>query len=191
MRSIQLPYTLEDRSGLLSASDYGDIYDRLFLRVAPHPQQPERNVWAIYNMGRRSSRHGDSRHFDKHPAVVLVFGKDGELGDIHFVQPPASSSVPMSKYLRKTTLFGGSLSRKFKGSDGGEYRWIYQTVDNHEWSCLNGENYLVAHFDLKPPNIPVYGVSGNTLTVHEGFAHLVIEILASLTIMRYIAEHRL
>lgn len=40
--------------------------------------------------------------------------------------------------------------------------------------CLSEEDYLVAHYDLRQPHMPAYGVSGNTLTVHESFAYLCI-----------------
>jgi hypothetical protein len=73
--------------------------------------------------------------------------------------------------------------------------------------CISEENYLIAHYDLRQPHMPAYGVSGNTLTVHESFCHLSIgrllfsipgkwltltsDIMTSLLIMRYIAEHNL
>ncbi|KAF5358768.1 hypothetical protein D9758_008570 [Tetrapyrgos nigripes] len=85
-----------------------------------------------------------------------------------------------------------SLFRKFIGSDGREYRWSHRTTPGQEWTLTTGtENYLVAHFDLKPPDVRAYDVSGNTLTVHEAFIHLSVEILATLTIMRHIAQHNL
>jgi hypothetical protein len=87
-----------------------------------------------------------------------------------------------------------SLSRKFRASDGREYRWQHKTIDDHEWSvrcsssflyhamvgsrfippsqCLSEENYIIAHYDLRPPNVPAYSVSGNTLTIYEAYSHL-------------------
>ena len=38
--------------------------------------------------------------------------------------------------------------------------------------CLSEENYVIAHYDLRPPNVPAYGVSGNTLTVYEAYSHI-------------------
>lgn len=35
------------------------------------------------------------------------------------------------------------------------------------------DNTLVAHYDLKPPNVPVFNVSGNNLVVYEEYAHIV------------------
>jgi hypothetical protein len=107
MRSAPLPYILEDRSGIYNASDFDDIYDRLFLRIAESSHDAETSVSMIYDMGRRSSRRPDSRHFDRQPAVVLDFGANGKLGNVHFMQPPAACSLPMYQYLRKTTIFGG------------------------------------------------------------------------------------
>ncbi|KAH7888275.1 hypothetical protein F5I97DRAFT_978443 [Phlebopus sp. FC_14] len=195
MRRVQIPFTFEDRTGQLHGSDYDDIYDRMFLRVTPYPHSTtgNSNALAIYIMGRRSSRRADTRHLERRPSVVLEFaGPSLGLGTIHFVQPPASSlSIPMNNYLKKTGLFGSSLSRKFRASDGREYRWQHKTADGHEWSCLSEDGHVVAHYDLRPPGVPAYSVSGNTLTIYEAFSNLCIDIFASLTIMRYIAEHGL
>ena len=38
--------------------------------------------------------------------------------------------------------------------------------------CLSEENYIIAHYDLRPPNVPAYSVSGNTLTIYEAYSHL-------------------
>jgi len=190
MTRAPLPYTLEDRTGLQN-SDFDDIYDRMFLRVARLPQQGKSLLTMIYNMGQRASRHRDSLPFRHNPSVILEFGLDESLGNISFKRPDASATIPMSRYLRKTSLFGGSLSRKFTASDGREYRWSYRTVEGQEWSCLTAENGLVAHYDLIPPDMRAYGTSGHTLTIDEAFSHLAIELLASLTIMRHIAQHNL
>jgi hypothetical protein len=185
-----LPYTLEDRTGLAMSSDFDDIYDRLFLRVSQGPQ-PQRDTTLIYNMTRRSSRHRDSLPLQRDPSVALEFGPNGTLGNVTFMQRPSKISIPMARYLRKTSIFGGSLSRKFVASDGREYKWSYRTVQGQEWSCTSEENYLVAHYDLKPPEARAYGVSGNILTIYEPFCSLAIELLASLTIMRFIAQNNL
>ena len=34
------------------------------------------------------------------------------------------------------------------------------------------DNFLVAHYDLKHPNIRVYDVSGHNLIIYEAFAHM-------------------
>lgn len=106
MRSAPLPYILEDRSGIYNGSDFDDIYDRLFLRIAESSHDAETSVLMIYDMGRRSSRRRDSRHFDRHPSVVLEFGTDGTPGSVNFIQPHSAQSLPMYQYLRKTTIFG-------------------------------------------------------------------------------------
>lgn len=106
---MQIPFTFEDRTGRLKGSDYDDIYDRMFIRVAPYPHTSNDATLAIYVMGRRSTRHADMRHLERHPSVVLEFGAPSfGLGTIHFLKPPgASMSIPMNNYLRKTALFGG------------------------------------------------------------------------------------
>lgn len=195
-RTSQLmPFTFEDRTGDLHSSDFDDIYDRMFLRITPysHAAHGNKNTWAIYVMGCRSTRRKDTRHLERHPSVVLEFSETRPgLGTIRFTQSPSSNiSIPMHTYLRKTTFFGGSLSRKFKASDGREFKWQHKSIDGHEWACFSGEGYMVAHYDLRPSCMAVYGVSGNTLTIHEAYSNLCVDILASLTIMRYIAEHGL
>lgn len=191
MRQSPLPYALEDTSGRLTLTDFDDIYDRIFLRVAQSPQPTGRTTLMIYNMHRRSSRRRDSLPFRVEPSVVLRFGANNALGDITFLQSPARFSVPMNRYLQKTATFGSSLSRKFSTSDNNQFRWVHRSVQGQEWSCLTSEGCLVAHYDLKPQDTRVYGVSGNVFTIYEAFAHLAIELLASLTIMRHIAEHNL
>jgi len=187
MRGDPLHYVLEDRYAVYNESDFDDIYDRLFIRIAESSRDAETAVSMIYDMGRRSTRRRDTRHFERQPSVVLEFGSNGALGTIRFMQPTRSSPMSMYQYLRKTSIFGGSLSRRFKGSDGHEYRWNYRTVQGQEWSCLDVDNHIIAHYNLKPPGVPAYQVSGNTLTIHESFIDLAIEIFASLTIMRHIA----
>ncbi|KAK0455633.1 uncharacterized protein EV420DRAFT_1272137 [Desarmillaria tabescens] len=189
MQRGPLPYILEDRTGANTGSDFDDIYDRLFFRVARSPSQ---TATMIYNMHRRASRHRDSLPFTQDPIVVLDFLHDESLGTVSFIRPAGRISQAMSKYLRKTSLFASSLSRKFTGSDGREYRWSYRSVDGQEWTCTTGaENYLVAHYDLKKPDVRVYGVSGHTLTIYEAFVHMAVELMTSLTIMRHIAQHNL
>ncbi|KAF4600400.1 hypothetical protein EYR40_005962 [Pleurotus pulmonarius] len=178
-------YTLEDRTALISSSDFDDIYDRLFLRVS-RPTKATSTM--IYKMKHRSSRHRDSQPLTAEPIVVLDFAPDESLGNISF--PKAKVTVPMARYLRKTSLFGGSLSRKFVGSDGREYTWNRGCVQGQEWTCTT-ENFLVAHYDLKPPQQRVYGTSGNTLKIYQPFFPLAVEIVASLTIMRHIAQFNL
>ncbi|KAL0948848.1 hypothetical protein HGRIS_008969 [Hohenbuehelia grisea] len=184
--SAESVYTLEDRTGHNTCSDFDDIYDRLYLRVA---RLPQRTTTMIYQMRHRSSRHRDSMPFSAEPIVILDFASDESLGNISFTK--AQITIPMSRYLRKTSLFGGSLSRKFTASDGREYTWNRGTVQGQEWSCTTAENYLVAHYDLKPPHQRAYGVSGNTLKIYQPFFPIAVEIIASLTIMRHIAQFNL
>ena len=106
MRQSPLPYTLEDTSGRLTMSDFDDIYDRIFLRVAQSPQPTGKTKLMIYNMHRRSSRRRDSLPFQAAPSVVLQFEANNALGVVTFSQSPASLSIPMNRYLRKTATFG-------------------------------------------------------------------------------------
>lgn len=182
------PYILEDRTGINSASDFDDLYDRIFFHIA---RPPHRSTTMIYGMNFRGSRHRDSLPFSQEPIAVLDFAPDNSLGSISYPELPTKFTMPMNRYLRKMSLFGGSRLRKFVGSDGREYKWGYRVIEGQEWSCTTMDNYLVAHYDLKPPGMRTFDVSGNNLTIYQNFFHLTLEIIASLTIMRHIAQHNL
>ncbi|CDO69462.1 hypothetical protein BN946_scf184817.g22 [Trametes cinnabarina] len=116
----------------------------------------------------------------------MEFNPNGALGTISF--PSLATSMPMNQYLRKTSMFAGPLSRKFTASNGEDYRWLHRGVKEHEWTCVDSRDYVVAHYTLKPPDQPSYNTSGNILTIYEPWVHIATEILASLTIMRHLAS---
>jgi len=53
------------------------------------------------------------------------------------------------------------------------------------FQCLSEEGYIVAHYDLRPPNIAVYGVSGNTFTVHEAYSSLCVGELGLFGVLKF------
>jgi hypothetical protein len=78
-------------------------------------------------------------------------------------------------------------------SDGREYKWGYRVIEGQEWSvsgckqpiefelslisgeqCTTMDNILVAHYDLKPPDVRTFDVSGNNLTIYQHFFHLTL-----------------
>ncbi|KAF7296995.1 hypothetical protein MIND_00931800 [Mycena indigotica] len=185
-----LPLILEDRTGAYTTTDFDDIYDRAFFHVVCSAQ---RSVM-VYPMTRRTSRHRDA-HWQAHlhlPAAVLEFAADGGLGNISFATVPGARPrvLPMVQYLRKTGLFGRSLTRKFVCSDGREYKWTQGTT-GPEWSCTTTDNFVVAQYDLKPADVRTYDVSGNSFTIYDGFTHLTLELLVSFIIMRHIQQYNL
>ncbi|KAJ3984415.1 hypothetical protein F5890DRAFT_1516902 [Lentinula detonsa] len=125
-----LPYVFEDRTGQLYGSDFDDMYDRLFYRVA---RDPQRTATMVYDMGRRANRHRDSLPFHQRPIAILDFKPDQSMGSICYASN-GSVAVPINRYLRRTSIFGGSLSRKFTGSDGREYRWSHRSIQGQEWT---------------------------------------------------------
>ncbi|KAJ7075733.1 hypothetical protein B0H15DRAFT_916632 [Mycena belliarum] len=192
MLQSPLPYIFDDRTGAHTSSDFDDIYDRAFFHVATAPQRSGSSAIMIYSMNHRASRHRDSQPFRQTPAAVLEFLPDGTLGNVSFMQLAGGTlTLPMVRYLRKTSLFGRSLSRKFMCSDGREYKWVHRSVEGQEWTCTTADNYIAAHYDLKPADVRAYGVSGNTLTIYEAFAPLTLELLASYIIMRHIQQYNL
>jgi hypothetical protein len=105
-----LHYVFEDRTGHSTASDWDEIYDRLYLRVAPSPNDAK--VLNVYTMNQPASRHRDSLPFERTPSMVLDFNRrDGDFGMVSFIQKQGpmvgtASSISLSKYLRKTSMFG-------------------------------------------------------------------------------------
>jgi hypothetical protein len=102
-------YFFEDRTGVLTGSDYDEVYDRAFMRVSSTPQRTRNAGLMVYDMGQRSTSLGDRdrRHFYREPVIVLDFGPRGALGTVRFTK--GSVSIPMHQYLRKVSLFSGCV----------------------------------------------------------------------------------
>lgn len=189
MHSLKaIPITLEDRTAAITNTDFDDMYDRVFFQVVRNPGD---TVTKIYEMHVRASRqrHGAPVR-NGEPVITLSFLPDETLGTISFCK--LRMSMPMNQFLRKMSFFGSSLMRKFTASDGREYKWSYRSLEQQEWTCSTADDsYLVAHYDLKPPELPIYDVSGNKLIIYPHFAHITADILASLLIMRHISQFNL
>ncbi|EIM80982.1 uncharacterized protein STEHIDRAFT_172050 [Stereum hirsutum FP-91666 SS1] len=198
MATLGIPYFLEDKTGLLTSSDFTDVNDRMRLTLRCTLKDSTRSAYMIHSSSSRV------------PAAALDFGSKGELGTVtinvsalsgvgggrpHGVgraSLSAGKTRSMKEWLVKVNPFGSSTFRKFVASDGQTYTWNWRSRENFEWTCLNSSNYLVAYYSLKVPGEPVYpGSSGCMLTVDESYPHLAVELLASLIIMRHIAQHDL
>jgi hypothetical protein len=115
MSSPALPFVFEDQSGHPTESHFDDIYDRLFLRVSEQPSGPASSdassaydkTIMIYNMGQRWSRRRGYLHVHCSPSVVLAFAPTATLGTITYLHPTSPRTIPITKYLRKTSIFGG------------------------------------------------------------------------------------
>lgn len=105
MMNREIPYLLEDRTGSHSASDFDDIYDRIFFRVAPSSSSP--HILRIYDIGTRSTSLGHKFHLQRKPDVVLQFAANGALGTVEFLGKLNSGPMLMGHYLKKTSLFSG------------------------------------------------------------------------------------
>ncbi|TFK22782.1 hypothetical protein FA15DRAFT_671112 [Coprinopsis marcescibilis] len=191
MNSLKsIPLVLEDRTAAITNTDFDDMYDRVFLHISRIPGQSTTN---LYEMQVRASRHRsrEAHTVNREPTISLEFLQDETLGTVTF--PKHRMAIPMSRYLRKLSFFGPSLCRKFAASDGREYKWSYRALDDHEWTCSTADesNYLVAHYNVRPPSVPMYDNSGNKLTIYPHFTHLTTELVASLLIMRHIAQFNL
>ncbi|KAF8189644.1 hypothetical protein BJ912DRAFT_1042074 [Pholiota molesta] len=178
MRHGPLPLTFEDRTAQTTNTDFDEI-------KTAWPRDTK-----IYQMNSRASRHRSTLPIPNEALIHLDFATDESLGTFRSSNPAIRehSYVPV---LEEDAFFGPSLSRKFMGSDGREYKWGYRTYVGQEWSCTTMDNLLVAHYDLKPPTVRTFDVSGNNLIIYEAFTHLVPEIIASFLIMRHIAQFNL
>lgn len=96
-------YTFEDRTGRNDDSDWDDIYERLFFRVCRDPDGRRIN---IYNVAYRMMRR-DKSHWGIEPDVVLEFNANKALGQITYATELYKCTFQMSRYLRKTSFFGG------------------------------------------------------------------------------------
>ncbi|GJJ16233.1 hypothetical protein Clacol_010529 [Clathrus columnatus] len=196
MTTYGLPFFFEDTTGLATGpSDFIDIYDRPpFLRLASTlPQQssspePTSHISSkprtirISELGARSLRpafrtrqswysdSSDSEDRDGTTTCALISLENGTIKLFN------GKAIPIDQWLKKSSTFGSTLLRHFKGSDGLRYQWCYRSVKNHEWACVElTSGRVVAHYDLRNPEEPVYRTSGNVLTIYEDSVHIAVE----------------
>ncbi|KAJ3524646.1 hypothetical protein NMY22_g10905 [Coprinellus aureogranulatus] len=177
-----LPLFLEDRSGLLTGSEFVDVHDRIKLSYRRTRHDQRGYQYCVFDT---TSSRTDAL---TKPVVVLEFGTKGELGTVTFAL--ARRTMRMDEYLQKAS--GNSRYRVFVGQDGRQYRWSYQTHEDHEWTCVDSSNQVVAFYNLKPPGEPQYAYSsGCMLTVEEQFGNLACELLATCMMMRHISAYNI
>ncbi|KAI0829776.1 hypothetical protein BC628DRAFT_1067443 [Trametes gibbosa] len=183
MSKFGLPYFLEDTTGRITGSEFVDLHNRMQLRLKQTLNDAHHAAYVIYDLSSRPS--GPGRGGLLVPLATLDFPTNA-LGTIKIGE---GEHVQMSQYLARST--GNTRSRKFRASDGQDYRWTLQA--NGEWQCTNARSgYHIATYSMKPAGEPQYAASsGCMLTVEEAYPHLVGELLASLIIMRYIEQHNL
>ncbi|KAI0633500.1 hypothetical protein C8Q77DRAFT_1157705 [Trametes polyzona] len=183
MTNFGMPYFLEDTTGRITGSEFVDLHNRMHLSLKQTLLDAHHAAYVIYDLSSRQS--GASRGGLLVPLATLDFAANNALGTIKIGD---GEHIQMGQYLTKS---GGSKSRKFRASDGQDYRWTLQS--NGEWQCTNARSgYHIATYSMKPPGEPQYpGSSGCMLTVEEAYPHLAGELLASLVIMRHIERHNL
>ncbi|KAF8625305.1 hypothetical protein AX15_005437 [Amanita polypyramis BW_CC] len=92
------------------------------------------------------------------PIYMLEFGPDKSLGVVRF---GPKESMPMKKYLARTSILASSRTRKFISRDKKEYSWHHRGSDEYEWICLDSYGDMVAYYrhgstnpsGIKLPNI--------------------------------------
>ncbi|KAI0046002.1 hypothetical protein FA95DRAFT_73851 [Auriscalpium vulgare] len=183
MPTLGIPYFLEDKTGLLTGSDFLDVHDRMRLSVRCTMKDATRTAYMVYDLMAPKTRNF------LQPAATLDYGRNDALGTVYI--GVGGSGKPMCQYLVRVSPSGSSRCRKFIASDGHEYCWSWRTRDDFEWTCINSSGYLVAHYNLKIPEEHYVGSSGCMLTVDESYPHLAVELLTTLLIMRHIADHNL
>ncbi|CDO76049.1 hypothetical protein BN946_scf184696.g1 [Trametes cinnabarina] len=175
MTNFGLPYFLQDTTGRITGSEFVDLHDRMRLSLRQTLRDAHRVAYVIYDTSARLLV----------PLATLDFGPNNALGTIKIGD---GEHIPMGQYLARS---GSGKSRKFRASDGQDYRWTLQS--DGDWQCTNARSgYHIATYSMKPAGEPQYtSSSGCMLTVEEAYPHLVGELLASLTIMRHIEQHNL
>jgi len=181
---------LEDRSGSLSGSNFVDLYNRMALQLRCTRRDPDGasqyKVYDISLIGMPLVTVMDP------PEVTLEYGAAGALGNITIIKPGGSSRTQtMASFL--VEVGGSTRHRKFIASDGQEYSWSWRTNtrENLEWSCVNASGHTVAWYALKIPGEQYANSSGCMFGVEEPYPHLAIDFLATLLIMRHIAERNM
>ncbi|KAH7333574.1 hypothetical protein B0J17DRAFT_675898 [Rhizoctonia solani] len=181
-------FYLIDETGSLTNTQFRDVEDRLTVRLDCTMHRPERAVVMLTVSGGTQSHLVSAPgrpdfHGTIAPDAVLDYGAKGiALGSIQYGQ----NTMPMDKYLKRSSMTSGS--RKFIGSDGMEYKW-QSTGDGCDWSLTNAAGYHVADYTRSDVLIP--GRRTSCLNICGSWIHISVEIIASLTIMRHIAQHRL
>ncbi|EIW62704.1 uncharacterized protein TRAVEDRAFT_141217 [Trametes versicolor FP-101664 SS1] len=185
MTTFGMPFFLEDTTGRVTGSEFVDLHNRMHLSLKQTLNDATHSAYVIYDLSSRASGAGRGGYLL--PLATLDFPASNALGTIKIGD---GAHVPMGDYLAKSGRCV-SRARKFRASDGQDYRWTLQA--NGEWQCVNARSgYHIATYSMKPAGEPQYsGSSGCMLTVEEAYPHLVGELLASLIIMRYIEQHNL
>jgi hypothetical protein len=88
-----MPYFLEDKTGLLTGSDFIDLNDRMSLTYRRSAKDATRTAYMIYDM--ETPRRSPAPM----PLVALDFGPNNSLGTIIF--PRDGRQLPMKEYLSK------------------------------------------------------------------------------------------
>ena len=139
-----------DLTGKLSGSDFVDLHNRMHLSLKQTLRDAHHTAYVIYDLSSRSGGRGGLLV----PLATLDFGPQNALGSIKIAD---GEHIPMGHYLMKSAgyvsarylncLHGNSLyslvsgcsvskSRKFKATDGQEYRWTLQP--DGEWQVSRG-----------------------------------------------------
>ncbi|KAG5725675.1 hypothetical protein E4T56_gene7292 [Termitomyces sp. T112] len=163
MTNYGMAYFLEDKSGMLTGSEFVDLNDRIRLSYICTARDTNQTVYMIYDA---TTVDSSSR-----PLLALTFGPNNALGTVH-ISP--DDSMPMRQYLKKASTLGSTKHRKFVASDGHEYRWNWRVEGDQEWTCTNTLGYIVAYYNLKTPGEPEYAdSSGCMLTVEQPYHELI------------------
>ncbi|KAJ7090723.1 hypothetical protein B0H15DRAFT_778896 [Mycena belliarum] len=197
MTRYGLPYILEDTTGALAPlAELVDIHDRLRLAVRCTPAAPTARDRGHGHTACTYTVFDTSRGAPRPPPVLAALefgpGRGGGLegGTVSF--GVGGKAVPMQRYLTRASALASSKVRRFVGSDGQTYQWARRTQPNQEWTCTNANGYVIASYSLKAAGEPEYrGSSGCVFELAEQFGHLAPEMLASLWIMRHIAQYDL
>jgi len=175
MVNTGVPFMLHDRTGSLSGSSFNDVHDRISLHVRCTHRDPD-----------GTSRYGvyDVRVSFDIPVATFDYGAGGTLGNITtFGSGNSLRTQAIDAFLVEV---GGPRHRRFTAPDGHKYSWSWRTSDDREleWSCVNASGQNVAWYAISSE-------SGRFFGVEESYSYLVVDLLATLMIMRHIVAQNM
>ncbi|KAG8935611.1 hypothetical protein FRC02_007322 [Tulasnella sp. 418] len=177
-----LPLFLEDATGIITRTEFSDLYDRIHISIAPSSSSTAR-------VAIRSSARSCADCIIDLPQRI-----DSKSASITFA---GSQTIPIENYLKRVRGAPAySPARKFVASDSQSYTWAQSPSASPDpctstWTCKNEvTGQVIADYSFNDATITGSKCAA-ILTVEEGWNCLLVELLATLTIVRHIAKNKL
>ncbi|KAG9006484.1 hypothetical protein FRB95_008949 [Tulasnella sp. JGI-2019a] len=178
-----LPLFLEDASGLLVKTTFTDLHDRLQLVLKATSASGPNQLQLALSLS-------TSRNAKSSPDCIIDLPQRLERGTLSYGAGPALS---IESYLRRVSgLSSRSPNRRFTASDSHNYTWSMTQSNPRDsstisWVCTNSQGAVVAEYATNDPEVTGSRCAA-VLTIEEAQNSMVLELLTTLTIVRYIAQ---